>query len=261
MSEMEELPEGQDMFPRKYVEELRDEAAKYRTRSSTYEEAFSGLKEQEAEYMLEALRGIGADDVSGAFKLREVSQIILGERFTEGLDMPENSETNNTEETVTDPTDIEAIVAKAVSAAVAQVTEQFQAQQSEAQKEAAKQSEAEQLFQEIESHGVKRGTPQFQAVLALAEVEAVNDRPVDFAVLSEKVGLLYPAADGEASEDEEGPEAPNVPSVDMNSQGSPSGEAPKSFLDLAKEEAGPTGRVDFMKAAGDAADAFFAELD
>lgn len=53
--------EGADTFPRSYVEELRQEAAEYRTRAKTFEQAFEGMTEQERRSFLNLAQDLTAD--------------------------------------------------------------------------------------------------------------------------------------------------------------------------------------------------------
>ena len=50
-----------DTFPRSYVEELRQEAAEYRTRAKTFEQAFDGMTEQERRAFLNLAQDLTAD--------------------------------------------------------------------------------------------------------------------------------------------------------------------------------------------------------
>lgn len=61
-------------FDRKYVENLRNEAAKYRTEAKPYKEVFEGYDEQSQTVLLNVLTLLREDPAEGAKALREIAQ-------------------------------------------------------------------------------------------------------------------------------------------------------------------------------------------
>lgn len=72
-----ETPE--ETFDRKYVEELRQESAKYRTRAKDYEDAFEGYDDDTKAAMLDLARELNADPHMGSKRMVEVAKQVLGE--------------------------------------------------------------------------------------------------------------------------------------------------------------------------------------
>ena len=83
-----EPPPEPDTFPRAYVEELRQEAAKWRTQLREYEGAFEGYDPEEREALVEFLRlshAAGQGDQAAAAQLQE----MLGEDAQEVPEVPD----------------------------------------------------------------------------------------------------------------------------------------------------------------------------
>jgi len=76
--ELEEIPEG-DTFDRAYVEKLRNEAAKHRTRARSFEDAFSGYSESERDRFLDLAGKLNSDPESALDEFRDVT-IRLAEK-------------------------------------------------------------------------------------------------------------------------------------------------------------------------------------
>lgn len=73
-------PEG-ETFPRSYVEELRQESAKYRTKAKTFEEAFSGYDDDSREAFLSLAKDLLEAPEDAAKRMLEVSRNLLGDQF------------------------------------------------------------------------------------------------------------------------------------------------------------------------------------
>ena len=104
--ELEELPEGQDEFPREYVEKLRGENAKWRTRTRNIESSFDGYSPREQEKFL-ALASTLQNDPEAA--LEEFEAVTNRIRTQLGKESPV-SEVNPDPVVEPDPTSAEPVV-------------------------------------------------------------------------------------------------------------------------------------------------------
>lgn len=135
--EIEDLPEGTDSFDRPYVEKLRGEAAKYRTRARTFEAAFTGYSDQERDRFLE-LAGMLSDPNRKEQALEEFRGVT--ERLAKqlGKELPTVTETAPEPEQAPEPAETgpsaltEADIDRLVEAKLA-AAQQRQAQEAEVQ--------------------------------------------------------------------------------------------------------------------------------
>lgn len=74
------VPEG-DTFPRSYVEELRQESAKYRTQAREFSDAFDGYDDDARAEMLGIVRDLVAAPESAAARMIEVAKALYGDEF------------------------------------------------------------------------------------------------------------------------------------------------------------------------------------
>lgn len=70
-----------DVFPRDYVEELRQEAGKYRTRAQPFLDAFDGYDDEARDVMLGLTRALRESPESAARDMIEISRALLGDEF------------------------------------------------------------------------------------------------------------------------------------------------------------------------------------
>lgn len=80
-----------DWFDRKYVEELRQENARYRQRAQTFEQAFDGYEEEDRQFLLGVAQGLRSEDPAtrarAAVLMQQAADGVLGS--TGGFDEPE----------------------------------------------------------------------------------------------------------------------------------------------------------------------------
>lgn len=193
--------ETQDTFPRKYVEELRDEAARYRTELKKFKAPFEGFNAAEIDYLFDIVSTLGTDQKGGALKVRDLAKNILKEEFYEGLDDLPQPEAPAEEETQ-DLTPKEEPVTDSLTA------EQLQKMLDEREAKAREEAEIEGIFREIEEAGFERGTEGFITALSLAQTQASLGKDVDFKVLAPKVHtILGTEAPAEESSEEDASDA------------------------------------------------------
>lgn len=77
-----------ETFDRSYVEELRKESAKYRTKAKPYEEAFAEYDDESREVLLSLARELISDPEAGARRMVEISKNILDDKFEDVLKDP-----------------------------------------------------------------------------------------------------------------------------------------------------------------------------
>lgn len=80
--------EQEDTFDRKYVEEVRQEAAKYRTRAKPFEEAFDGYDDEDREALLGLVKELRLNPQAGGARLIDAARQILGDEFDTILNDP-----------------------------------------------------------------------------------------------------------------------------------------------------------------------------
>lgn len=101
---------GEDTFPRSYVEELRQEAADYRTRAKNYEQAFSGMTEQEQRTFLNLAQDITQDPAAALETLRKVQENLAQQYEPEDAAPTSPDQTTNGQAQMLTPEQIEAMV-------------------------------------------------------------------------------------------------------------------------------------------------------
>lgn len=74
-------PEAPETFDRKYVEDLRGEAAEYRTKYAPYRDAFEGYDDESREALLAIARDIVANPRNAAERMVQVAKGLTGEEF------------------------------------------------------------------------------------------------------------------------------------------------------------------------------------
>lgn len=132
-----EAPAEPDVFDRAYVEELRGESAKYRTKAKPFLEAFDGIDEADRDTFLYLAQTYKADPVRAAQEMARLAQGLLG-------DEPEAPAA---------PADPEVMTV---------------AKYQEMRREEAIASEAKRIEAEAVGLGYAKGTPEYQYLLAVA---------------------------------------------------------------------------------------------
>lgn len=97
----EPLPEGQDSFPREYVEKLRAEAAQRRTQLREYEQVFEGYEPEERSRYLELVGKLRDQPEAALEEFRGVTERLakqLGKEFPTMTDAPAPAEEPVSEE-------------------------------------------------------------------------------------------------------------------------------------------------------------------
>ena len=210
-SEIEELPTDTDTFDRAYVEKLRGEAAKWRTRTREFESNFSGYSETEqAEFLrLASMLNDPNQQTDALEQLRGVTDRLAASLGQEAPAM------NDTPEPDAAPA---ALTAEDVSRLV---EERFAA----AQQEQKRQSEVESAFAEAEALA-----PGYTDPAAKAHLFAVaQNRNVSLEAAHEIIqGELQEAIDKAVAEHMDGlrtgkhaPRLPSGDSTNVQDQGPP----------------------------------------
>lgn len=179
-----DLPEGQSVFDRGYVERLRQEAAKYRTERNELNErlqgydAFDGIDPEDFQVFADMAGRYKQGDTSGmAEMMQTIAQAILSpdndgspegdaataEKIGEAIDGATDADGKPL-----DPDSVQQMIADALAAKEAQ----------EAEERAVKE-----VFAEIEAAGFKQGTPEGWLVLWHAN----NTTGGDIAAAAEQV--------------------------------------------------------------------------
>lgn len=220
--EIEELPEG-DTFDRAYVEKLRDENAKWRTKVRHYEGAFNGFNEGEQEYLLEVITTLSDDQEVGAMQLRNIAQNLLGDKFLEGIEGVGPVEAVEEEEegkdgTVADKPKTGELTAEELQRILDERDATKEQTAAERQRAAEEEAMIEEVFSEIEAAGFERGTEAFQTALSLGASMAQSGKDVVFADIAPKIRAFHdipePAVEGDT------PDAAVEKAVDADVDGS-----------------------------------------
>lgn len=159
--ELPEVPEGQDTFDRDYVEKLRGEAAKYRTRAREIESKFEGYSDAEKERFLDLAHQLHTNPEAAYEEFAAVTQRLA---------TMVGKEQTVTEEAAPEPAPEPEPAPAAQSALSAADVERLVSERIEAERQAqAKQDEVAQIFNEAEGLGADYGTQSGKAyLLALA---------------------------------------------------------------------------------------------
>jgi hypothetical protein len=137
-----------ETFDRSYVEELRKESAKYRTKAKPYEEAFAEYDDESREVLLSLARELITDPEAGARRMVEISKNILDDKFEDVLKDPS-------------PRPLTA----------QDVDRMFSERESKAQQEAAVRA----VEQEADALGYADGTADRALLFSIANTETLGD--------------------------------------------------------------------------------------
>lgn len=137
-----------ETFDRSYVEELRKESAKYRTKAKPYEEAFAEYDDESREVLLSLARELISDPEAGARRMVEISKNILDDKFEDVLKDPS-------------PRPLTA----------QDVDRMFSERESKAQQEAAVRA----VEQEADALGYADGTADRALLFSIANTETLGD--------------------------------------------------------------------------------------
>lgn len=136
-------------FDEKYVKELRDEAAKYRTQYAPFRDTFEGFGEEDVQAFLSLAADLRDNPEAAARRMFEASRALAGDDFEKWI-------TGNTEPAPLTREDLERELAER-----------------EQQRELERM--VEQVHKDVEGLGYKRGTYEFNEVLYRANNEHGGD--------------------------------------------------------------------------------------
>lgn len=136
-----DLPEGEDVFPRDYVEKLRAEAAKHRTRARDIESKFEGYTPEEKERFLELAHQLSTDPKAAYEEFAGVTerlakQLGIEEKTMEETPTPAESAPAESAASALTPEAIDEIVSKRLEAERAAAAEQDDVKRTFAEAEA-----------------------------------------------------------------------------------------------------------------------------
>lgn len=205
-------PSAQEQFPRSYVEELRAEAAGYRTKAKDYDSAFERYSPEQKAAMLDIARGLADPDLTHATanRLKEIADSILG--------ADPGSRTPTGEE---DP-DSKPLTKREWKAL---------------QEEQAQQSAVDDLLAEVESLGYEPGTPEHGAFMTLLLDPAIAGDPAKaHAKMEERESAKKQAIIDEyvKSVQEKGGKWPAPSSAGSQAAGEPGAGPPKTLREATK---------------------------
>lgn len=139
----DDLPEGEDTFPREYVEKLRAEAAKHRTRARDIESSFDGYSPAEKTRFLELASQLSTDPEGAYTEFAAVTDRLAKQLGKEKVQVSENPPAPNLAAVpdlepgaALSASDIEQIVADRIDAERAATAEQDQVAKTFAEAEA-----------------------------------------------------------------------------------------------------------------------------
>lgn len=137
-----EPAEDADSFDRKYVEKLRKESAGYRERAKRFESAFDGFEESDQEVLLGLAKSLREDPTRGAQEMAAIAKAIM-DQIGEG-DAPE-ADAEGESEYLT--------------------VEKYKA----LKEQEAVEDQVRQIEREAVDLGYKKGSPEYQYLLAVAK--------------------------------------------------------------------------------------------
>lgn len=219
------------------IKSLRQENANRRTQLREFEAVFDQFDEPTSKGLLALVGKLATDEQEAAVVLRDLAHDILGEKILDGApwvakeDEPKEDEPE--EEEVSDE-----LMAK-IEALEAQIAEMTAGKDAEAEaREAEEAAQLEEIIQEAEALGYKRGTPEIAHLFFTA-----SRGDGDLAKAHEKVGPLVgievKKAEGEGEEgveegeegeeDEDGKRFPSTAKANAGTPGMAKNEAPTDF--------------------------------
>jgi hypothetical protein len=179
--EIEELPADQDQFPREYVQKLRDEAAKHRTRARDIESAFEGYSPEEKGRFLELAQQLISDPAAALEEFEAVTN-NLREITGKAPTMPEPTTPPAGDPPAPAPAPEAAPAAPAAEALTMDDVEKLVADRLEAERtKATKDAEVEATLKQAESLGFESPAQKAQ-LFAKAQEKQVS--------LEEAAGML-----------------------------------------------------------------------
>lgn len=156
---------GVEQFDRAYVEDLRGQAADYRTKYAPFRDAFDGYTEEERQEWLSLVADFSRDPVATAQRMREIAEAVAPSPFEPITQTPIPEPTPTPEEQDRPLT-----------------VREFQAMQAEAQRQAQAEAQAQQqessvrgIYQEAEQLGYKPGTKEIVDLFWIARNQTGGD--------------------------------------------------------------------------------------
>ena len=147
--EIEEIPEG-DTFDRAYVEKLRGEAAKHRTRARSFEEAFAGYTDAEQARFLDLAKNLNHNPEAALEEFRSVTNRLAGQLGKEPIMSEDPTNTNPAQAAeVAAPSEAASPAVSALTAA--DIDALVESKLAAAQQQQQQQSEVERTFAEAEA--------------------------------------------------------------------------------------------------------------
>lgn len=214
---------------RPLIEDLRQEAAKYRTRYAPFRDAFDGYTEDEVRWVLNVFDTMKKDEVAAAKMLRDLSYDMLGSAWE--TDAPWQSPDEPAEEEVADPTKEQTEAAASVGVSKEELMELLEQHR--------KKTEEDQVIRELHAEartlGYEPGTADYN-ILVQAAIARTNGDLFAAAQLVAPITGIGVEAEGEGETDD-APPTPKFPPTTPGGNGAPapiSPEPPKS-LNEARE--------------------------
>lgn len=195
-----------EVFDRKYVETLRNEAAENRVSAKIYKEAFDGYTDEQRDYFLNLAKGLN-DPAKHVDTAREMMRVSAGILQQYGQEVPDLDPVLNVDKPLT-IADIEAREAKQAA-------------------DRATQESIAQTQRDIEGLGYKLGTPEFSTFLHFAQENSGDIHKADTAFKAYKQSIIDGfVAERQASKDKHLTAQPQVGSAPAVTEG-----GPKTFED------------------------------
>ena len=213
---------------RPLVEDLRQEAAKYRTRYAPFRDAFDGYTEDEVRWVLHVFNTMKKDEVAAAKMLRDLSYDMLGSDWE--TDAPWQSPDESTEEDeVADPTKEQTEAAASVGVSKDELMELLDQHR--------RKTEEDQVIRELHAEartlGYEPGTPDYNILVQAAIARTNGDLFAAAQLVSPITGIGVEAED-EGEADAPAAPAPKFPPTTPGGNGAPAPISPESPKNLAE---------------------------
>ena len=204
-----EIPD--DLKP--YVEELRQEAARYRTKFAPYRDAFDGYDDREVSFLLTLVEQLKAPDPSQAAKvMRDMSYDMLGDSWAEDAPWAEADIPAEPEEETEDMTDAPTTEASSLTAEeIQRILDERDARSKQEQE----QVELEKLVEQVKAEAQGLGYEPDSSDYYLLVNTAMHKTDGDLAKAAELLAPITGISNGDAPAAEtalpEEPPAPRFP--------------------------------------------------
>lgn len=181
----QEQDTGQETFSRAYVEKLRSESAKYRTKLRDLEAVWEPYTVPEREYLQRLIRGLAEEGEArqdAARELARMSSHLLGEQTQQPQPQQKQEGPVTTEPKTEVPEDDDRPLTRKEFLELMQIQQQ----------QSAEDEQVQAVLRELTELGLQQGTPAFLTALHLA----ANDPDIngDLKLAAERAQVLYPPA-------------------------------------------------------------------